>query len=93
MPEELCKCPLLRMAAEIKRLSGCGIVPAEGDSAMERRVTAIAVGRLRKERRCLGPRHGVCPYYYTKFDVDLAVDPNIPLLRRKVDDKQSHRYL
>jgi hypothetical protein len=92
--KDKCDCPLLRMAAEIERMAGCGIVPAEGDSAMERRVAAIAIGKLRNERGCSGPSFGgACPHYYTKWDVDLTVDPNVPLLRRKVDDKQGHKYL
>jgi len=90
--EELCECPLLRMAAEIERMTGCGIVAADGDTAMERRVTAIAVGRLRDEHGCPGPKHSVCPYYYTKYDVDLITDPNVPLLKR-VKDGQDHKYL
>lgn len=75
---ELCACPLLRMAAEIDRMAGCGIVPSDGDAAMERRVTAIAVGRLRDEHGCPGPKTNVCPYYYTKYDVDLNHRPERP---------------
>jgi hypothetical protein len=88
-----CECPLLRSTAETERMAGCGIIPADGESLVQARIAALTVARMRERYGCNGPNQfGSCMYYqYTR--VDLTTDPNVPLLHRKVDDKQGHRYL
>lgn len=90
---EKCDCPMLRLVAEAERMAACGIIPVDSNTAMERRVTAIAIGLLRDEHGCTGPRFNMCRYSHAKYDIDLTTDPNVPLLHRKIDDKQDHRYI
>lgn len=93
MSEEQCECPLLKFAAQTERMAGWGIVPADGRDAVSTRINALTVGHLRAEHGCTGPRFNTCRYYYSSHGSSLVTDPNVPLLKRKLEDGQDHKYL
>jgi hypothetical protein len=93
-----CKCPILRLAAEMERLAGCGIIPQtaleNGAGLASYAIRAIAIGSLRQRYGCRGP-HGIegsCPYQFVGVG-DLVTDPNVPLLKRKDDRDVPGSYL
>lgn len=88
-----CECPLLRTEAEAERMAGCGIIPVDGEGRVQAQLAALTVARLRERYGCSGPtQYGTCRYYIHR-QTELTTDPNVPLLRRTVDDKQDHRYI
>lgn len=71
-----------------------GLVPADSNFTVRARIKAINVGVLRERGECPGVVFGgICPFYYTNSDVDIVPDPGVPLLKRKIDDGQGHKYL
>lgn len=94
MPEDdLCDCPLLKFHAQTERMASQGIISDGGDNSVSSRVNAITIGILRQENGCAGPRFNTCRYYYSAHGSNLMIDPNVPLLKRKIDDGQDHKYL
>ena len=71
-------------------MASWGIIPSDTEGAASMRISAVIVGTLRDEYGCSGPKGGACPHSFT---VPLVPDPNVPLLKRSVDDKQDHRYI
>lgn len=89
-----CDCPLLKMAAETERMAGFGIISADDELAAQRRISIAVIGQIRAGRGCMGPKtDGNCPYAASVWNTPLTTDPNIPLLRRPIDDGQDERYL
>lgn len=91
--EELCQCPYLQVAAATERMAGQGIIPADGPTVTSHRINAILVGQLRQEHGCPGTRFNTCRYYYTTMSSDLITDPNVPVLKRNIDDGQAKKYI
>lgn len=91
-PTGLCKCPFLASAAELERMAGCGIIPTTAAYSVTTRVRAILIGTLRAQGKCPGlTKDNACPLDYAA-SVELDCDPNIPLLKRHVEDGQDHFY-
>lgn len=96
MPDSLCKCPLLEMAAEQERMAQAGIIQSADNHAMNNRVNAILVGSLRQRYGCTGPKNQfnhICRYYYETHNLALDTDPNVPLLKRPIKDGQDKKYI
>ena len=89
-PATKCDCPLLRMVARAERMMGCGILPGKEEWMAKSRVNAIHVAVERDERGCPGPA-GITCYFSGEF-ADIMFDPNIPILKRHVEDGQDHFY-
>jgi hypothetical protein len=85
-------CPFLRMAARAERMMECGIIPTKEEWAGKNRVAAIHVGVERDERGCAGPVRGKCRFSDDANMAEVSFDPNVPLLKRRVDDGQDHFY-
>lgn len=95
-PKPKCRdCPLLRVAAEQERMAAVGILPDEDGWSFNNRIKAIQVGVMRDRDGCKGPQPGyyACPLANSQATVTYHPDPNVPLLRRKVDDGQDDKYL
>jgi hypothetical protein len=82
------------MAAETERMASFGIIPSDDELSAQRRISVIIVGQIRAERGCKGPKtDGHCPFSASIWSTPLTTDPNIPLLRRPIDDGQDDRYI
>lgn len=77
-----CKCPVLRMAAEMDRMAGCGIIPEGAEEA----------GAFRQREGCRGPSGGHCPFD-THMALGLTTDSKVPLVRPKDDRDVPGSYL
>lgn len=90
-----CECPMLRMAAEAERMAECGILPDDDVNAARDRIAAIHVALARERYGCdRKPGDWRCPLEWAgALRSGLVLDPNVPLLKRPVDDKQDHRYI
>lgn len=97
MKKEKCtNCPLLQMAAEVEQMAGCGIIPGNDDSSFQRRMIAIVIGRMRDQRGCSGPVGiaSTCRYYYEAHSMPpMTLDPNVPLLKHRIEDGQDRKYI
>lgn len=91
-PRKCTDCPFLRMVARAERMMECGIMPSKEEWAGKNRIAAIHVGVERDERGCDGPVRGSCRYSSEAGMADLMFDPNVPLLRRRIEDGQDHFY-
>ena len=91
-PVSKCDCPFLRMVARAERMMGCGILPGNEAWMAKSRVTAIHVGVERDERGCAGPVGTQCRLNYEASAIDIMFDPNIPVLKRRIEDGQDHFY-
>lgn len=87
-------CPFLRMAARAEQMMKCGIVPSKEEWAAKYRLGAIHVGVERDERGCDGPVKGnECRYVTEANNIEMTFDPNVPLLKPRIDDGQDHKYI
>jgi len=88
-----CECPYLRMAAQESRMAECGIIHSSEQWVGQDRIHVLLVAQARTEYGCKGPVQGRCPYYESYGSVKLGLDPNVPLLKPKIEDGQDHKYI